>query len=74
MPKGKSKSPAKPLRFTARMLAVRLTRDDGTHFLANGVHGHPRLHGDRHDAKKFRDDIEDGRVVSVRVTIEEVRR
>lgn len=74
MPKSKPTPPAKPLSFTARMFALRLTRNDGTHFLANGVHGHPRLHADREDANKFRADLEDGRVVRVRVTIQETRR
>ena len=68
-----------PITFSGRMYAVRFNRADGTSFLANGVHGHPRLHDDQSDAEKFRSDLsehleEKGRVVPVRVTIQEVSR
>ena len=68
-----------PILFVERMYAVRFRRKNGTYFLANSAHCHPRLHTDREGAEKFRADlsphIEDaGKVVPVRVTIKELAR
>lgn len=79
MPKRKP-APARPLLgFMGRMYAVRLSRNDGSAFLACGAHGHPRLHLDREEAEKFLRELTEadctgGRVVPVYVAIKQLRK